>query len=340
MFCKFLVFICMLEGFVFFPCKPLHPVYGHCINHVLHRSTFLALSAIIVHCFAHHGYQVTATPSICTINHSSCSAFFLAKVWFLLSAVFCSQSRFFFAANLRFFCSQSRVFCSQSRVGNSTGGQHYYLPKYQTCHSTRIKSELQIHFVVFFSFAFEMWLPGACKGCQEPRKRQNSEVLVNIYFQLIINVHHRTFALFIFYYFLFFLKIILSLIVAICANKIRVFLFFYISSWSSLGLLDILLLGSISAGGSSSTSSSYLETWQLFLPPMCLQRGSDKGDESNEQEGDQRKLKAVTCIRDPLVERSAVRSVMPFTYPFGWGLRTSNEEWSREGMKEEVENLT
>ena len=69
-----------------------------------------------------------------------------------------------------------------------------------------------------------------------------------------------------------------------------------------------------------------LETWKLFLPPMCLQRGSGKDDESNEQEGDRRKLKAVTCIRDPLVERSAVRSVMPFAYPFGWGLRTSNEE--------------
>ena len=324
MFCKFLVFhshagrLCLLSLKIFAT-----------RTRALHKPRFAPV------------YFPLCRPTLCSVLHTTGIRWQrplrFAQLTILLAQLFCTSLvsfigsflqpiSAFFAANLGFFCSQSRVFCSQSRVGNSTGGQHYYLPKYQTCHSTRIKSELQIHFVVFFSFAFEMWLPGACKGCQEPRKRQNSEVLVNIYFQLIINVHHRTFALFIFYYFLFFPKIILSLIVAICANKIRVFLFFYISSWSSLGLLDILLLGSISAGGSSSTSSSYLETWQLFLPPMCLQRGSDKGDESTEQEGDRRKLKAVTCIRDPLVERSAVCSVMPFAYPFGWGLRTSNEE--------------
>ena len=64
--------------------------------------------------------------------------------------------------------------------------------------------------------------------------------------------------------------------------------------------------------------------------PLVFKEGEadsqDKGDESNEEEGDGRKLKPVSCLRGPLLECSVVRSVVPFLYPIVCGFRTCDEE--------------
>ena len=102
------------------------------VLHFLHRSIFLLCTNILQ--YLTYGYiriQQSFQFVQFTIFSTSCLAFFAPNTVFL-----------------------SAVFLQGISGGNRRGGQHFYLPKYRTCHSTRIKSELQIHISVSLDLVF------------------------------------------------------------------------------------------------------------------------------------------------------------------------------------------
>ena len=163
------------------------------------------------------------------------------------------------------------------------------------------------------------------------------EVLSTRHSRWLFNIshHQHTFTLFIF---LFLLKITLSLIVAFLQRRSEAFVF-NLDLHHFISILPWVVVHSVHRIISTvppSTLGNYFCHPSLFKEDQA--DGQDKGDGSNEQGWDGRKLNAVTCLRGPHLECSVVRSVVPFLYPIVCGFWTCNEEWSREGMKEEDEN--